>query len=294
MEGEKKTTSGKMRDYSVLFELQDFLEKEVKEASPGAFYRSFVPLTDGLGLESPDRSIEKTAPQKEVAPPATVQKVDRKPEMSFLLDEPVFMSHTTPVVVNEPTTSGVPVSDLLSHEGSLTSVMKEPEVVRPQMTQATESPQVTAPPPIPQPSSLRRTLSAMIDLLFVLTFWAIALVITSNVYNGFSSGFTTNIFKDFANPVFLRFALLEFAAIWVCYFAVCVGLLDLTFGMWVWHIRVSFGHPSESNFWLRKLMRIIWSCFFFAPVAPLLLLAIRRKGKNLLDLLSGTHLYVAE
>lgn len=275
MEGDKKVSSEgskpQKKDYSVLFELQDFLEKEVKEATPGAFYRSFVPLTDGLGLESPEHASEfAPAPKTEmpVFTPPTPPKFERKPEIDFLRDEVI-----------------------LEKEPSLSSVIAPTEL--PVEMEVPKIPAVTVPPPIPQPTSIRRMLAALIDQLFVMTCWAIALVITSNVYTGFTSGFSVAIFKDLTNPVFMRFALLEFAAIWICYFAICVGVLDLTFGMWVWHIRVSFGHRSETNYWMRKLMRVVWSFFFFAPVLPMLLLVFRRKGKNLLDVLSGTHLYVS-
>lgn len=286
MQGDKKTTtaSGKMKDYSVLFELQDFLEKEVKEANPGAFYRSFVPLTEGLGLESPERSNEAERLAAEAPPPPIQHKIERKPEMHFLLDEPI--------IFNEPVNSGVPVAEILQTEASLSSVMEPPPLKVEDKPEVRPTAQV-APPPIPQPTSLQRVLAAVIDHIFVVSFWAVALLITSSAFNGFSSLVPANILKDFTNPIFQRFALLEFAAIWICYFAVCVGLLDLTFGMWVWHIRVSFGSKNDSNYWMRKMMRVVWSFFFYAPIVPMLLLTVRRKGRNLLDLLSGTHLYVS-
>lgn len=305
LEGEKKNPFGKMKDYSAVFELQDFLEKEVKDASPGAFYRSFVPLTDGLGLESPTHPPESDPTAVSPASPsfkgtARAEKEERKQEMSFLFEQPLGMSDSvnpkvSSMIRSEPERSGVAVGDILQVEGSLSSVMRSPSVAEQRESTVEQRAEKNAelPPPIPQPSSWRRLLAALIDQLFVFTFWAIAIVITSNVYNGFTGGLTAHILKDFSNPVFLRFALLEFGAIWLCYFAICVGVLDLTFGMWVWNLRVSFGNKDETNYWLRKLMRVVWSFFFFAPVVTTFLLTIRRKGRNLLDLLSGTHLYVS-
>jgi uncharacterized RDD family membrane protein YckC len=130
------------------------------------------------------------------------------------------------------------------------------------------------------------------DEMFVLTVFAVAIVVMSNFLTGFSSGFSVKVFKSFTNPLFARFAMLQFAVLWAGYFAIGAGLFNATFGMWVWGMRISYG-PADESYPLRKLMRIFWSVVFFAPIAPLLLLIPRRNGRNILDALSGSNLYMA-
>lgn len=271
---DKKKDAGSQKpsqqDSAALLDLQEFFEKELSGADARATSRVFVPLTDGLGLESPKQ--KDAAFQVEVPKPPPI-KFDRefpqrKSDVSILFDE--APSPVEPAPVEQPI---VPVA-----ESRL--VLSEPD-------------KIVAPPPIPQPSFFRRAMAAMIDELFVLTLWIIALVITSNLLTGFSTGVSNQVFKELGNPLFLRFAILEFATIWLSYLAICLGVMDVTFGMWVWGIRVSYGGRSEGNFALRKLMRIVWGFLFYAPVAPLVFLLFHRKGRNLLDALSGTNVYFA-
>lgn len=326
------------KKYSALFDLQDFLEKEVQDATPGTFYRSFVPLTDGLGLESPKHA---STPQETAPPPPPVgrqtsrpaPRVEKRVDINQLFNEEIFkdLGEDIPKVSDilnaqkatqskatgeAPATSGVPVSAILEsmvpkaigHEANLKSVIS-PEVTETKRPTKKEVPFLEPvatensaevkgqkniqPPKLPTVNATKRLLSFIVDQIFVLTLWALAIVITSNLQNGFSTGFTMAVLNDFSNPVFQRFAILEFSAIWLTYLAISVGILDLTFGLWVWGLRVSYGSPSDSQYWMRKMMRVIWSFFFLAPIVPSFLLMFRRKGRNLLDVLSGTNLYVA-
>lgn len=251
-------------EHGTLFELQDFLESEVKDASPGAFYRSFVPLTDGLGLESPKHptpSFEQRITPIEIESP-TIPPPPKRMDVNALFDDVALIPK------HEPTP-----------KAGLASVIEEIQVL---------------PPPLPTPTAMRRFFATLVDQLFVWTLFAIAIVITSNMSSGFASGFSTALIQDFLKPELLRFAVMEYAAVWVCYFTICAGLLNMTFGMWVWGIRISFGEKTDPNYWMCRMMRVVWSVVFFAPVAPLLLLAFRRKSRNLLDVLSGSNLYLAD
>src|SRR5262249_15889813 len=130
----------------------------------------------------------------------------------------------------------------------------------------TVSEEEAGPPPVPRVSLMRRLLAAVVDQVFVLCVWLVALVITANL---FSSGEGFSVFPSIAaqmnNPIFQRFGMLEFAGLWLAYFILWIGLLEMTFGMWVWGIRISFGqHPSEPKA-LGKFLRIVASFVFYAP-----------------------------
>lgn len=240
--------------------------------------------------------------EETVPPPPPPVRTERRMDISMLFDDPKLEIDATKVpkvsdILSEAT-SGVPVSAILDsmvpktlgNEVNLKSVISDE---KPATAPVQKTKPMALPPKLPTVSGFRRLLAMLVDQLFVLTLWAMAIVITSNALNGFQSGFSIDIMKDFANPVFQRFAIMEFSALWIAYFAVSLGVLDLTFGMWVWGLRVSYGDPEDAQYWMRRMMRVIWSFLFFAPVLPAILLAIRRRGRNLLDVLSGTNLYVA-
>ncbi len=151
---------------------------------------------------------------------------------------------------------------------------------------------IVQPPSIPAPTFMKRFLAGLLDEIFVLTIWLIALAITSNALSIGGADMSAGFLKNFSNPMFLRFAALEFATVWLAYLAIGLGVLDMTFGMWVWGMRLRYnaGADGDGRF-LRKVTRIVLTFFFFAPVFPLTLLSLRIKGKNLLDLLSGTGVY---
>lgn len=151
---------------------------------------------------------------------------------------------------------------------------------------------VGPPPPMPDAGAGRRLLAAVLDQAFILTLWGITLTITSAVLGGgiptSFEGLAAGLRKE---PVFWRFAILSFATLWLTHFAIGLGLVDRTFGMWVWGLKVrAFGNTDDSSFF-RRLSRIVLSFFFYAPVAPALLLMPRYKGRNLLDWMTGTALY---
>jgi uncharacterized RDD family membrane protein YckC len=148
------------------------------------------------------------------------------------------------------------------------------------------------PPPMPDAGPGRRLAAVVLDQAFVLTLWGITLTIMSAVLGG---GIPTS-FEMLAEglrkePVYWRFAILSFATLWLAHFAIGLGIVDRTFGMWVWGLKVrAFGKTEESTFF-RRLSRILLSFFFYAPIVPALLLIPRYKRRNLLDWMTGTALY---
>lgn len=241
-----------------LQELQSFFG-EMLELGATKPKESFKPLTDGLGLESPKRSV---APEVAVAVP--VKKVE----------PPKRQTSPQPAPAAPPSYSSV--------------VAPEPSVKRPPAIP------VSSPPPLPSVSLIKRVSSVVLDQLFVQTLWAVALVITSNILSGFETGFSAEVFRSFSDPLFFRFAVLEFAALWLGYLAICLGTTNMTFGMWVWGIRISYGSKNDENYGLRKLMRIFWSFVFFAPIFPSILLIFRKNERNILDGLSGSNVYLVQ
>lgn len=246
-----------------LQELQSFIG-EILQSENELSRESFRPLTDGLGLESPkhftvadDLPIARPIKKLEAEP---AKKVEVKP-----VREPL-----APANPSRPSYSGVVIASPV------------PQII---------SPTPAVPPPIPSVSLMKRISCVVLDQLFVQTLWAIALVITSNILTGFETGFSAAVFKGFSNPLFFRFAVLEFATLWLGYLAICLGITNMTFGMWVWGIRISYGDKRDENYGLRKIMRIFWSFVFFAPILPSVLLLFRKNQRNLLDALSGSNIY---
>jgi uncharacterized RDD family membrane protein YckC len=239
--------------------------------------RRVTAATRGLGLESPPTRKKETVSHGpsslvETLPPSTPepQLPPKQSRLATVMD--------TPPLENEPAPAPMPAH--VPQRKVTTAELVAPEAP------------ITTPPPLPRPGPIRRLLATVIDEMFVLTLFAVVLVATANAMTGFTAGFSTQVFENFKNPAFVRIATLEFAVLWIGYFAISVGLLDSSFGMWVWGLRVSFGDRKDENFTLRRLMRVFWSVVFFAPVISLVLLAIRRRGRNILDTLSGTSLYL--
>lgn len=252
-------------DLEGLAELQQYLTSVLPEEAAGDFRQSFKPITDGLGLESPKRM------EAIFTPPTT--PVPAKPQ--------VEAPKAAPLVSKPSVETPSRIAQALTAESETKATEKISEVLK------------AAPPPLPRPGLFRRLSAVFLDQVFAITLWAIALVITANAMNGFETGFSARIVEDFANPTFVRFAALEFAGVWLAYLTICLGVLNLTFGMWVWGIRISYGPKEEEKYSLRKIMRIFWSFLFYAPIAPLLILAVRIHGRNLLDVLSGSSVYVS-
>lgn len=234
--------------------LQDEKEKKLEGVRP---------ITTGLGLESP-RTVEhqKQTPVSKPAPQPAVHTPKRvaspAPPLSTVTSSSRPKQDLSPITEPAPT-----VFDTLT------------------------------PPPLPSVSVVKRAASLFLDQVFVQTLWTIALVITSNLFSGFETGLSSGVFKGLSEPLFFRFAVLEFATIWLAYLAITLGIFNMTFGMWVWGIRISYGNQKDENYGIRKLMRILWSFIFYAPVIPSILLIFRKNDRNLIDALSGSNLYLS-
>jgi uncharacterized RDD family membrane protein YckC len=259
-----------------ILELQQLIAEELDLSAeaydPRAFTRAFIPLTDGLGLESPK--------VKEVPAPPSVREIIKAskkpvPEPEVTTEHFSFASESDPEVETVP-------EPVVPSPASLASVIESrpPEAQR------------TTPPPVPRPSFWRRLFATFVDEIFVLLLCAAAGLITLNIISGSTSYLSLQGLSNLRQPSVGKYLLLEFFTVWLCYFAVCLGLLDMTFGMWVWGVRVGYVEGVEgTGRFFAKTVRILLSFFFFAPIVPLFFLIFNRKGKNLIDGLSGTHLY---
>jgi uncharacterized RDD family membrane protein YckC len=280
-------------DLMTLVELQRFLADELAGSveSTEDFSRAFLPLTDGLGLESPAKREAPAAPR-----PAAPK---------IALDLPIDF---TPVAEEQPQPEKRPGGQLDSifegrTAGAAESPAAAPEKAEPAPAQSHEpsaferpSPffadasEIPQPPPVPQASLARRTLAGMADIFFVLTLWLIATALTSTALGGSTDGLLTRLPHELLRHEVLRYALLEYALIWLLYFTACVGIAHATIGMWAWGMRVATGDAADGG-WTRKFVRALASFLLVAPLFTIPLLILRIKGRNTIDLLSGTHVY---
>lgn len=279
-----------------ILDLQEFLQDEFTDAGEALLSRAFTPITSGLGLESPQKPesqlIEKPFPFE---PPAIAEKPK---ESSTLVEKQIqnFLdSDSLPPQKEKKIAEPVLMRTEIPEEKApdILSVKSASEAAPKNLYSTLQS----IPPPLPEKTPVplfRRAAAIIIDQVFVLTLFSLALVLTSNAMAGFSVGFSTKIFRDFSNPLFIRFAVLEFVTLWLGYLAVCLFAMNTTFGMWIWGLKISFGDKNSENYSMRKLMRVVWSFIFCAPVITMLLLFIRKQGKNVIDILSGSSVCGSE
>lgn len=287
----------------VLNELQEFLSEELIEQGT-SYRRAFIPLTEGLGLESPLNLTPKIEINEELT------KLPQKSETKSSRAEITFSENTEATRLNyewdNSKQSSVPTTLKPEKpiENRLAEVMDPPPIAekiqtvevqntshRLEVLSASDRKTQSQPPPLPRPSIFKRLLAGIIDHVFVLFIWTALIVFTSNWMNEFTTGFSIQILTDFGQPKFQRIAILEFAAAWFGYLGFSLLIARRTFGMWVWSIGVSYGDKIEENYTMRKAMRIFWTFLFSAPIIPSILLIIHRNGRNILDVLSGTNVY---
>ncbi|MBY0371197.1 hypothetical protein K2X33_10960, partial [bacterium] len=175
------------QELTTLVDLQRFLLDEIAQGeTPSDLSRAFMPLTDGLGIQSTGTpqaagaSRAPTIPSLEEA--VTEYRAVRAPAA-----QPMAQTPTTRIA-----------------EALFESVPEEETA-----TEATESLPIE-PPPVPVPPLFRRFLAGFVDQAFVLMAWALAMAITSNALSTGPAG----LLKSLTNPVFLQSAILEFAIIW--------------------------------------------------------------------------------
>lgn len=267
----------------LLKELQQMIADELGEKSSS---RSFQPITEGLGLGSPQRS-EMAAP----LPPLTEDL--RRAFQDSNVSKPVKPSYAhNPVerMFSPPPAKMPPIE----RRPELTLDPLPPIQAPAELPKKTPASVVEPMPPEERPASsvgtARRFFAFIIDQVFIWTTWLFALVATLKVLMG-QNGIQLPTTGSFQDPLFIRFALVEFATLWLAYLSIGIGILDMTFGMWVWGIRVRYEDASGDNRFIQKALRIVGGFFFYGTVLPGFLLIFRRKGRNLLDLISGTSLY---
>ncbi len=243
-------------------DLKKLVEEELGQSEQwDNFEAVFQPVTEGLGLESPAKAIQAAQEAEEA------REELKKEHQVARIQQKAAALHARVEVPDES------VEEILSDKD-----------VPPQLE--------ILPPPGRSPSIWRRVFAGIIDQAFVGTLWLIAMVITLKVMTGSFVGSAETQGVLIGEERFLQFAVLEFAAVWLAYLIFCIGLLDMTFGMWVWGIRVGYMTKSRSNWILKKFLRTAFTFIFYAPVLPLVLLIFKgKRQRNLLDTLSGTVVY---
>ncbi len=251
-------------DLTTLVDLQKFLADEVAQgAEKGVdLTRAFTPLTDGLGIHV-SGTARPAAGANKGGPVAYVP-----PGVSAVTE---FRS-TTPMEKTKPATRLIvdPGVDTETARALDSFEYQEP------------------PPPVPAATTGRRLLAGLVDQCFVLTAWLLAMAITSNAMSSGTGDLSSRFLREFGNPAFVRAAGLEFGMIWLGYLILSIGILEMTFGMWVWGLRVSFGETGR--FW-KKVARIVMGMFFYPFVVPTALLLLRKDGRTLIDAVTQTDVY---
>lgn len=286
-----------------LVAMRSFLEDELEDIEDSNFTRAFQPLTDGLGLEAPSKK-PVPAPTYISAPPSQ-SAVPTIPKN--VLDALEASTHKEPEIYDRELPLLTP--DVLKK--SKERLETEKAEIKPQRAKALfDPPSPTSqaavsseelpalsipsipdvPPPLPSASFFRRLQAGALDFTFVLLMWGITILITSHLYVEGSEPAFSRLLKSLGSSEFIRFIFLEYLSIWLAYFLLCLGLLDMTFGMWVWGLRVSYGEEVGKRF-IRKTLRALMSFLFYAPVFPVFFLSLHRRNRTLLDLLTSTRLY---
>jgi uncharacterized RDD family membrane protein YckC len=297
---------GNPPSFNGLTELQDFLSTELIEQGT-AYRRAFIPLTDGLGLESPKNLTPKfKSPER--------QETHLNETSNNIIEtinppqpQEALIFHEEATITSKKSSPPPLKPENKITENRLAEVMEPPPMpqtapsfdpeeksVRLEVDSVSDKQTTPQPPPLPRPSVFTRLLAGIIDHVFVIFIWTGMIVLTSNLMNDFATGFSIEVLTDFGQPKFLRMAVLEFAAAWFGYLGFSFLIAKRTFGMWVWAIGVSYGDKEEENYTMRKAMRIFWTFLFSAPIVPSIILAIQKNGRNILDVLSGTNVYDAQ
>lgn len=280
-----------------LVDLQKFLADELSEIDGEShFGRAFRPLTDGLGIGAPPPPKKPAAqpPMPRRQPPARPVTEPRRPVRMPAPDvHKIFEGfeedpRVTPAPFTAPVRREPPPEPFLRPDPSAPLPRATPAPT-PDSAAEAAVPKVQ-PPVLPQASFFRRLLAGILDQAFVLGVLSLVLLITSAVLSKEGGVLGKGLLANLNHPAYLRFAFLGFATIWMGYLVLGVGVLDLTFGMWVWGLRINYAAEGESPT-LRKLMRILASFLLEALLIPAPLLGIRVNGRNLIDTLSGSYLY---
>lgn len=278
--GEERSNNVELPELNALLELRELVASELDEvAGNDQTYRSFRPLTDGLGIQI--NMAGYAAPQ-----------IGNSKQNSELFEKIEKSEGPIPLAVSksyfqqeEDKKTLRPLADLIESAKVPVFIDSEPEVYSKQIAIS------SSPPPIPSVSLIRRLLAAILDQVFVLSLFLLALGLTLRLLAGGGFNWTFASIKAFQNSRFIQFAVLEYFTVWFCYLALCIGVLEMTFGMWVWGLRIKYSAQGGVHKFFSKAVRTLLSAIFYAPIIPIVLLVLRRKGRNMVDWLSGTSLY---
>jgi len=265
-----------------LLDLQEFLEKELADKTESAsdFRKSFTPLTDGLGLNEPPRKVE---PSKKPIEFLKLQE-DFTPSASAVNE---IYEEVKPLPPLPPLTGLIKKEEAQVEERSFTQLMSKPQ--REETTFVAPPRPKPLPPPMPKVGFFRRMLAGFIDFAFMGVVMGLVLVVTANAVAGVSSDLVFRLSKEIFEPSFVRIFLAEYIVGWFFYWAFCLGFAERSFGMWVWGMKVSFGEGEARG--LRKGFRIFTSFIFSLTLLPYMLLVVTFRGRNLVDLISGSQVY---
>ncbi len=279
-----------------LTDLQNFFADELDEmGGESQFGRAFRPLTEGLGLTgAPKKARPAPAPAAKAPAPTPTPRPARVPvpDATHFFDS--FPTETSPPLVPAAprVERPVPPESVPAAERAPMAETMAARKIQAEVARVAEAPQLAAlPPPVPQASFFRRLLAGLVDQAFVLGMLGVVLLITSAVLSKEGGVLSEGLLTNFRHPAYVRFAILGFATLWMSYLVLGVGVLDMTFGMWVWGLRINYSSQSGDSRFARKLMRVLTSFILEACVLPSVLLVVRVRGRNLVDWLSGSYLY---
>jgi|GEM_PF-1388613 len=296
------------QDLMSLVDLQRFLAEELADSVDITtdFSRSFTPLTDGLGIHSMKiRPAEPLQRFPSELPRILQQESPERPEPESPIEEFLHESVNAPINRSETSRPSQPVRRFVDESAveeefdndtqapAASFRVKEQRLRRalgdienqalPELENAKT---FNEPPPLPKASLLRRTMSAIMDQVFVWTLAILSVVFVTNVLSSDSTLFSAKMVKELVQPAFVKYIVAGFAALWLAYLTLTIGILEATFGMWIWGMRIHYG--GEQRF-TKKFARVGLSLLCQVAILPGLLMVFQRDGKNLIDKLSGSQ-----
>lgn len=297
------------QDLMSLVDLQRFLAEELVDSVDITtdFSRSFTPLTDGLGIHSMKiRPAEPLQRFPSELPRILQQESPERPEPESPIEEFLHESVNTPInrpEASRPTQQPVrrfvdesavedefdddtaaPAASFRVKDQRLRKALGELE--NQELPELENAKTFTEPPPLPRASLVRRAMSAIMDQVFVWTLAILSVVFVTNVLSSDSTLFSAKMVKELAQPAFVKYIVAGFAALWLAYLTLTIGILEATFGMWIWGMKIHYG--SEQRF-TKKFARVGLSLLCQVAILPGLLMVFQRDGKNLIDRLSGSQ-----
>lgn len=296
------------QELMTLIDLQRFLAEELKDSlgPEEDFSRSFVPINDGLGLEAPPKkpappqkplwpsnvapSVKSAEVPAQIAPaPKPFESMVKKEDLQIakaIGAEPLSKVDATPAM--KPRIPRIVDPSLMEDsEAQAESLLPPPRlsgklnralgVDLPESKPVRKSAESEGKPC----SVFRRMAGGLMDQVLMLAIASAIIAITVQLSPEGALGFQGQV-----RPDMVRNWLAGYLVLWLGYLVIAYALLESSFGMWIWGMRLQF---DDSYRGWRKSARVLIGLFFLAPVFPALLLMIQRRGRNMLDWLSGSE-----